>query len=83
MAKSPKAKVLQDPEKPIATEIIAKSIVDLSAAAKKMLASGLTERAIIVLLQDHTKLGQTDIRTVLRALPELAATYTFFDGKKK
>lgn len=80
--KKPKVRVIQDPEAPIAIEILAKAIVDVSAAAKKMMKSGLTEEAIVLLIHDESGVGKPDIRRVLRSIPELAAKYTFFDGKK-
>ena len=69
-------KIVQDPEAAVPAKILAKAIVDLSSAAVKLLGSGLTEDAIVVLLHDYTKLSRTDIRQVLRALPQLAAVYT-------
>lgn len=53
------------------TEIIAESIERVAAASEKLLASGLSRRALLVLLKDRTGLNFMDINAVLNALPEL------------
>lgn len=62
---------------PESTEILAKTITDISEGMNKLLNTpeGLTEDAIIVLLHDKTKLPKGTIKTVLRALPRLRGWY--------
>ncbi len=60
-------------EEPESTEILASAITRISDGMDKLLnsAEGLKEDAIIILLQDATKLPKRDIKSVLRALPRL------------
>lgn len=51
---------------------IAKAVRATAAMAKKMTASGLSQRAIVLLIQDATRVSQRDIIAVLNALPKLA-----------
>ncbi len=62
---------------PESTEILASAIMKLSDGMNKLLnsAEGLKEDAIIILLQDATKLSKRDIRIVLRALSRLRGWY--------
>lgn len=77
MRKKSKAVVAveQDPDDAVPTKILAKAIVEIAEAAKKALASGLKEEAIVLLIHDNTKVGRPAIRQVLRCLPELADIY--------
>ncbi len=54
-----------------ATELIAERLEQLVEAAQQLLGSGLTFRAIVVLLHDRTGIGKRQIEAVLDALPEL------------
>jgi hypothetical protein len=65
------ARVVQDPEKPVEKPILAEAIRDIGAAARKLAASGVNKKGVIVLLQHETKLAQRDIKLVLDALPQL------------
>jgi len=65
--------VKSDP--PESKEILAEAIVNIGNAAKKLLASGINKRAIIILIQAETKLSQRDIKLVLDALPQLERWY--------
>lgn len=56
-------------------ELLADQLGKLSNAAERLMETGLSERALVVLLQDYTGLGKRDIRLVLRALPRLGPTY--------
>ncbi len=60
---------------PESKEILAEAIVNIGAAAKKLEASGLNKRAIIILLQAKTKLSQKDIKLVLDSLTQLEGWY--------
>jgi len=53
------------------TEIIAESIVSISAAMKRIEQSRLSRNALIILLQSQTGLGKKEIEKVLDALIEL------------
>jgi glutaredoxin-related protein len=72
--------VKQDEEKPIAVEILAASILAFDKATKRMVASGLTNRAIALLINDAMRpvdrISVTKIEDVLRELPRLAEIYT-------
>lgn len=49
----------------VGPEILAKAIVEVADAAKKLLSSRLTKKAILVLLKDKTGLPQHAIESVL------------------
>lgn len=74
---TPKVIVKQAADEPeIPAEIIAKAVVEVSEAARKMNAAGLREEAIVLLLNDRCRVGKTEIRLILRMLPELRRIYT-------
>lgn len=60
---------------PESKEILAEAIVNIGAAARKLEASGLNKKAIVILLQAQTKLPQRDITLVLDSLPQLERWY--------
>lgn len=66
-----KVRVKQDPQEPVAAEIVAKAIIDISDAMKKLSNSGLKRAAIIALVHDSTGLPKRDIILVLTSLEEL------------
>lgn len=68
-------RVIQDEEKPVPKEVLAEAIVKIGAAADALKASGLNEKAIVILLSDATKVGKPDIRAVLNGLRQLRAWY--------
>ena len=70
-----KLKVEQDPDQPVPKPVLAKSIVDISAGFKKLLASGLNERAVVVLVHDACGVGKPDIRAVLKSLTFLSSDF--------
>lgn len=47
---------VDNPEPEVPKKILAQEILAISSSLKKLLASGLTERAIICLIQDHCEL---------------------------
>jgi hypothetical protein len=78
--KSPPAKtqtitVKVNEENPEPLEVIAQSIVDISDAFKKINESRLSRKAVVLLLQDLTRLSQRDINLVLDAAPKLKQFY--------
>lgn len=71
-------KIKKDEETPESVELLAKSIVQVSDASKKLLNAGLTERALAVLLHDLIGAGninRAQIRLVLNNLPRLKSWY--------
>lgn len=58
------------------TTDLAATIDKISEGMKALLASGLNEYAIIVLLQDETKVCRRDVCAVLSGLKELKKSYT-------
>lgn len=67
--------VKQNPEKEIATEVIAESIVAISDGIKKLRAGRLNDRALVLLLHDVTGVARRDIKVVLDGLQSLESTY--------
>jgi len=68
--------VMQDIDKPIEVPILAKAITDIAAAANKLSASGLNQKAIIILLSASSGIGKGDCKLVLDHLAYLAKQYT-------
>lgn len=56
-------------------EVLAKAVIEISDAFKKIEAGPLRQHTIILLLQDATKLPQRDIKKVLEAAPKLKDWY--------
>jgi hypothetical protein len=73
----PNPVIKQDPEAEVAPEILAQAIVDVAAAAKKLLASRLSKRAIILLIHDHSGVPKREIERVL----DSAASLTYYVKK--
>jgi hypothetical protein len=70
-----KVTVRQQPDEPIAVEVIARAIIDISDAMKKLSTSGLKRRAIVALIHDHSGIGKRDIEIVLNNLESLRETW--------
>jgi hypothetical protein len=71
-------KIVKDELNPESTELLAKSIVQVAEASETLLNSGLTMRALEVLLQDKigsAKISKQQIRLVLENLPRLKGWY--------
>ena len=62
-------------EQPESTEIIAAAIIKISDGFAKLIKGGLNERAMIVLIKDHTGVAQYEIKKVLECLPRLKELY--------
>ena len=60
---------------PIPVEDLQKEIVAIGEGMRKLNASRLRRRTIILLLHDHSGVGKRDIETVLNSLDVLEATY--------
>lgn len=65
--------VKSDP--PESKEILAEAIVRIGDAVAKLNASGLNKKAIVLLLNDATKVNKTEIIKILDALPKLRGWY--------
>jgi hypothetical protein len=65
------AVVVKQTEEPIAPEVIASSIIEISENFRKALASGLTREAIVTLIHAQGGVGKPDIRTVLANLADM------------
>ena len=70
-----KAVIKPDEQAPIAAEIIAKAIIDISEAMKRFSTSGLKRNAIVVLIHDRSGIGKRDIEVVLNNLEALRADW--------
>lgn len=68
--------VEQDPERPVEAKVLAQAIVDVGKAARALAASGLNQKAIIVLVSHDSKCPQYTVKLVLESLQHLAKTYT-------
>jgi len=55
--------------------VLAQAILDISKAAKRLSASGLNRKAIVLLVSADSKVAQLDVRHVLESLDYLAKTY--------
>lgn len=75
-ARSGRIHVTQVDDNPIEVEVLAQSIVSMSASLKRLTKSGLNRKAIVVLVAHDTKLGHGQIENVLGSLERLAQTYT-------
>ena len=75
MSKATKIEIKQDPEAPVAAEILARSIVEIDTAMKRLSNSGLRRKAIVALIHDTSGIGKRDIEIVLNNLESLRATW--------
>lgn len=62
-------------EPPETKEVLASAILQIGNAAKEFERGGLNQKALIVLLNDYSGVGKTDIKTILEALPRLHGWY--------
>lgn len=74
MNRKTKAVVVQE-DPPIEQPVLAQAIVDASNALKKLLASGLTRQAIVILVAKSARRRIHDVDVVLRSLASLADDY--------
>lgn len=70
-----KLTVTQDAETPVEVSVLAKSIVDISQAAKRLTQSGLNRKAVIVLIAHSSGISQRDVRIVLEHMEYLQSAY--------
>ncbi len=70
-----KIKVVKNAEKPEPTEVLAEAIVRIGSAMDKLKASGLNEKAILVLVHDACKVPKREIKLVFESLRKLRGWY--------
>jgi hypothetical protein len=73
MAKT--VQVVQDPEQPVATEILAKSIVEIDRHMKAVLNAGLKRETLVALLHDSSGIAKGTIRVLLNNLESLRSQW--------
>lgn len=71
-----KQKVVVLDDDTVGREVLAKTIMDISASMKRLLASGLNRKAIVALIHDQSKISKRDIEILLYNLEDLAKDYT-------
>lgn len=64
------------PQPTVTKEMLSTAICKLSDSANELLASGINEKAILVLLADSSKMSKKSIKKVLDAMAQLRADYT-------
>jgi len=60
---------------PESKQVLAKAIVDIGRAAKRLHLSGLNQKGVIALLHDGTKVPKGTIKTVLDGMRQLENWY--------
>lgn len=74
--KTPQSVIIKKDEKnPEPMEIIAKSIIEISNAFKRMSSSALKPRTVYLLIKDMTGISMSDIEKVLNAAASLEKTF--------
>lgn len=80
--KSPKITIKQTTDKEVPVEVLADAIIAISAGIKKLRTSRLTDRALMLLIQDaapadprYGGVTQRDIKAVLAGIEGLEAAY--------
>ena len=66
-----KLTVKQNDDAPVAAEVLATAIIDISDAMRKVNASGLKRKAIVALIHDQSKISKRAIEIVLNNLESL------------
>lgn len=69
--KDQKLKVVQNPEKPIAVEVLASGIMAIAEGMRKINESRLSRKAIIALIHDNSKVQKGVIELVLNNLESM------------
>jgi hypothetical protein len=69
-------KVEQDPDKPVETKVLAQAILDIGKAARALAASGLNQKAVVVLVAHDAKQPRYVVKQILESLSTLARSYT-------
>jgi hypothetical protein len=66
-----KLTVKQNDDAPVAAEVLATAIIDISDAMRKVNTSGLKRKAIVALIHDQSKISKRAIEIVLNNLESL------------
>jgi hypothetical protein len=69
-------RIEQDTDKPVETKVLAQAIVDIGKAARALAASGLNQKAVVVLVAHDAKQPQYVVKQILESLATLARSYT-------
>ena len=72
---APTVTVKQNPEAPVATEVIAAAVEEIAAGMRRMRAGRLNDRALVLLLHHSTGVPQCVIRQVIAGLEGLEVQY--------
>lgn len=87
MKKKSDITIVHKPDAPIATEILAKHIAEVSRGMKRIMNGPLGHNALVLLLQDacggRGAIAQADINLVLKNLPRLEELYIRAPKKKR
>ena len=77
VASSPptKLKVIPDPEHPVPGEVLASAIEAIASGVDSLFNSGLSERAILLLISDASKHPKTTVQEVLTGIQNLRKFY--------
>jgi hypothetical protein len=67
--------IVKQPDPPVAGEIIATAIIEISDAMRKLSTSGLKRKTIVALVHDTSGIGKRDIEIVLNNLETLRETW--------
>jgi len=67
---------IQQSEPPLEKVVLARAIMDASAAMTQLLASGRNARAIRILVSAASGINQTQVKVVMECLADLAAQFT-------
>ena len=67
--------VTQDPDQPIAAEILAKSITEIDKHFKTVMNAGLKRETLVALIHDSSGIAKGTIRIVLNNLEDLKAMW--------
>lgn len=75
MAVKSNVSVKKDEQNPEPVELIAKSIIELSEGMRRINATRLTRKSLVILLNAHSKVGKADIEIILNCLTELETIF--------
>lgn len=75
-------KVVKDEQNLVDAEVFEQAIVDIGLAMKRLGNTRVSQKMIVALIHDDTKLGKGTIETVLKSLDQLEATYLKKKGGK-
>lgn len=75
MSKKVTVKQSEKPEEEIPVEVLATHIAKLAEVGKQLKESRLSQRAIVLLLNDATGIGKPAIAQILEAIPDLKRRY--------